>query len=850
MRKILASLLAASLIASMSMSALALETDADPADGKPEAGETAKAAEESGKDVGTSGETNETKEDPAPDSESKESPDDTEETGKDKPETGETPKETEEAKDSAAVTDKTAQEGVAVPDPSVTAAQEPQVNLALEASPRSGSDVHDLRNTSSDSGQGGSGTWHWEDGTLTLMNCTLNVSLSSDYALFMLPANATVEVMMGNSITVTGGGQAFHCAGDVTFHCPEISDAQMGAPLKIKTDNGANAIQANGDITCETAPLAIAVDGGGTGMLATGDIALNGSKVSVNLGGSSKKGHGISSTGGNVAASGGKISVSGSANVGVNAINDVTLTGTDVNIDLTGDHGIFSETGVTVSGGSNITIDGTLNTAIAGDKDGVTIDTSDGDVTVNVPANASLTFANGSNGAKSAATITGDGTVNLSGKVNSTYLDVDSGATVAVGEDQELEIAANSKVTNDGTLDVSGTVSNSGTIANNGTLDAGGTVSNNGKIANEGTISTSGTVTNGGDIENKGKIELNDGATLENNKTITNESGASIENKDGASIKNNTNASIENKDGAEIKNNGTIETDKNATINNNGKIETVEGGITGDGEISGIEPISPVGPTPPPTPITPPANNTGGSSGSGGGGGGSSGSKSASVFSKLTSTINSILKGNLTGGASGVTVKASGQGSPVTQAMANRAVSSGVSQAKAQNKKTADVIFSNATTVPVDVMASIASQAQKSGLEANVVMDSMNGNAVGVRVRVSAGAAAQLGRELNLSAAVGSAAIEKHFAKYYRNKIAVVAMAQKGSFGVPVDVAARVDLSGMDTAKLHFYTYDAAANAYREIPQTNSFIDGSGYLHFNTSAGNNIIISEGDLTLR
>lgn len=75
-------------------------------------------------------------------------------------------------------------------------------------------------------------------------------------------------------------------------------------------------------------------------------------------------------------------------------------------------------------------------------------------------------------------------------------------------------------------------------------------------------------------------------------------------------------------------------------------------------------------------------------------------------------------------------------------------------------------------------------------------------------------------------------------------------MAQKGSFGVPVDVAAKVDLSGMDTAKLHFYTYDAAANAYREIPQTNSFIDGSGYLHFNTSAGNNIIISEGDLTLR
>lgn len=82
------------------------------------------------------------------------------------------------------------------------------------------------------------------------------------------------------------------------------------------------------------------------------------------------------------------------------------------------------------------------------------------------------------------------------------------------------------------------------------------------------------------------------------------------------------------------------------------------------------------------------------------------------------------------------------------------------------------------------------------------------------------------------------------FNKFYSNKFACVAFLQDKSFGTTVNVAAKVDLSGLDTSKLHFYSYSVHENQISTIENTNYFIDENGYLHFDTTYAGNILITD------
>lgn len=248
---------------------------------------------------------------------------------------------------------------------------------------------------------------------------------------------------------------------------------------------------------------------------------------------------------------------------------------------------------------------------------------------------------------------------------------------------------------------------------------------------------------------------------------------------------------------------------------------------------------------PAPTPSPTPSNN--GSGGGSGGGGGSSGGRSTGVFDKLTSTINGLLKQALTGMKPGTASGTVSNGTPVTAAAANKAAASAIAKGKGDGSGKADVLFRNASTISPEILSSIASQAQKAGLKAYVTVDSMQKGAVDVRVSVLASAAARLGKAIDLSARTGNQAIERHFAKYFKNRIAVIDLAQNGPFGTPASVAARVNL-GADAKELHVYAYNVATNAYREIPQEEIFVDSNGYVHFTTDTGGCIILSVGTLT--
>jgi len=85
------------------------------------------------------------------------------------------------------------------------------------------------------------------------------------------------------------------------------------------------------------------------------------------------------------------------------------------------------------------------------------------------------------------------------------------------------------------------------------------------------------------------------------------------------------------------------------------------------------------------------------------------------------------------------------------------------------------------------------------------------------------------------------------FEKWFNNKVRVIHMDQTAPWGQPVQIAARIDLTGMDTKKLYFYSYDKKTNTYRRIEKPAYWIDKNGYLRFTTELAGDIIISEGPL---
>ena len=119
-----------------------------------------------------------------------------------------------------------------------------------------------------------------------------------------------------------------------------------------------------------------------------------------------------------------------------------------------------------------------------------------------------------------------------------------------------------------------------------------------------------------------------------------------------------------------------------------------------------------------------------------------------------------------------------------------------------------------------------------------------------VQVRVTVKEPGKMTKEMLLSGSVTGSTVEARktfFEKWYKNKVRVIHLDQAGDWSQPVEIAAKVDLTGMDTTNLHFYSYDKASNSYKRIEKPTYWIDGNGYLHFTTEYAGDIIISEGML---
>jgi hypothetical protein len=85
--------------------------------------------------------------------------------------------------------------------------------------------------------------------------------------------------------------------------------------------------------------------------------------------------------------------------------------------------------------------------------------------------------------------------------------------------------------------------------------------------------------------------------------------------------------------------------------------------------------------------------------------------------------------------------------------------------------------------------------------------------------------------------------------RVYSNQVSVIRFDQKGSFGQTVTAYAKLDNPRLNTAALRFYAYDSAANKL-EVLNTGYRVSEDGYVTFNTTVGNYVIVTDSAMRQR
>ena len=182
---------------------------------------------------------------------------------------------------------------------------------------------------------------------------------------------------------------------------------------------------------------------------------------------------------------------------------------------------------------------------------------------------------------------------------------------------------------------------------------------------------------------------------------------------------------------------------------------------------------------------------------------------------------------------------------------ASDAVKNGAVDAAVASKAAAEAVkdgknyllIRNASEISPDAFAAVFAAAPKLPIYADTTKDGITQ----LRQYLNPALGRALTGGISLGGSVSAPDTKERFEKYYDNKIAVVRLAQNGTFGMAVGIAARVDLTGLDTSSLYFYSYNRATGKYYPV-KTSYFIDANGFLHFTTTLAGDIIITDKPLT--
>mgnify|MGYP007049771543 CR=1 FL=1 len=147
-------------------------------------------------------------------------------------------------------------------------------------------------------------------------------------------------------------------------------------------------------------------------------------------------------------------------------------------------------------------------------------------------------------------------------------------------------------------------------------------------------------------------------------------------------------------------------------------------------------------------------------------------------------------------------------------------------------------------TLDTETLKALWSEEEKFPLLLYAFSPEKGGKGVGVRLAVKPSALTEpccLEASIDNEQAVRT---QKLFEYYFTGKARVVSLAYQGDFAKPVEVAAKLNLSGFDSQGLFFYAYHPQANTYREISSPQHWVDSKGFLHFYTPWGGDLLVTD------
>ena len=215
----------------------------------------------------------------------------------------------------------------------------------------------------------------------------------------------------------------------------------------------------------------------------------------------------------------------------------------------------------------------------------------------------------------------------------------------------------------------------------------------------------------------------------------------------------------------------------------------------------------------------------------------------------VTITGGSVTRGTGTGSGSGkggtrdTYGAGTTAGAPLSQTAAVTSAQNAIKAAQAADSTTASARFTNVTDVPLSVMKAMADEAAKAKIKLTVVIDTVENGAVVLRQSFDPSLAT---KDVTFGGSAGSANaanVTSVFAKYFSNKISVFGITEPVDYGMPMGIALKADLTGLDNKALIVSSYNSAVNNYRQA--TNScWIDKNGYLHFSTEMAGSYVVSD------
>ena len=128
--------------------------------------------------------------------------------------------------------------------------------------------------------------------------------------------------------------------------------------------------------------------------------------------------------------------------------------------------------------------------------------------------------------------------------------------------------------------------------------------------------------------------------------------------------------------------------------------------------------------------------------------------------------------------------------------LSTSAVSKNIADAVKSGSTTATVKVKNAKTIDAATIKNVAAEAAKAGVNSKIHADQVVGGKVVARMYLDPAKAANLKGEINLSVntdAESTKVATDTFKKYFNNEIAAVNLGQKGSYGMDVRIAVKVD---------------------------------------------------------